>query len=108
MPEIIPAQAATKTVHRHTVPVDDQPHTIRLTSNPHAVAAKRVGLGYVVEFWAEHSGDEWAVPRVFRVFGTGHPIPAAAKWWGTAGRVDGLVWHLYEIPGDPDARDAAT
>ncbi|MEV7805038.1 hypothetical protein AB0O28_19015 [Microbispora sp. NPDC088329] len=90
----------TKTVHRHEVPVDDQPHTIKLTSNPHAVAARRVGLGHVVEFWAEHHGDEWAIPRTFQVFATGQPIPDTAKWWGTTGRAAGLVWHLYELRGD--------
>ncbi len=107
MPDLIPMQAV-KTVHRHTVPVDDKDHTFHLTSNPHAVAAVRVGGRHVVEFWVEHhghdhNGRDYAVPRTFQVFGTGHPIPADAKWWGTAGRVDGLVWHLYELRGAPDA-----
>lgn len=97
-----PAEAATKTVHRHEVPVDDQTHTFRLTSNPRTVDAKRVGLTHVVEFWAEHHGDECAISRVFRVYGTGQPIPGDARWWGTTKRTDGLVWHLYETPGGTD------
>lgn len=83
-----------KRVFRYEVPVDDQPHTIRLTCNPLKVAAANVST---VEFWAEHEGDEYAIPRTFRVYGTGHPIPSRARWWGTTGRVDGLVWHLFEL-----------
>jgi hypothetical protein len=84
----------TKAVYRYEVPVDDQVHTIKLTSNPLAVAAKRQGfITYIVEFWAECT--EYPIARHFRVYGTGQPIPDAAKWWGTA-RVDGLVWHLFE------------
>lgn len=91
----------SKTVHRYEVPVDDQTHTIRLTSNPHAVAVTRpLGRGYVMEFWTQFHGEEYAIARSFRVYGTGHPIPDAAKWWGTAARVDGLVWHLFELPSE--------
>lgn len=85
-----------KRVFRYEVPVDDRPHTFRLTCNPLHVAAADVST---VEFWAENEGDEYAIERTFRVYGTGHPVPASAKWWGTTPRMDGLVWHLYELPG---------
>lgn len=88
----------TKTVHRHEIPVDDQPHTVKLTSNPRAATAKHVEASHIVEFWAEHHGDQWASPRTFQVYGTGHPIPDNAHWHGTTQRIDGLVWHLFELP----------
>ncbi|MEV4287391.1 hypothetical protein AB0K40_17945 [Nonomuraea bangladeshensis] len=95
----------TKTVLRYEVPIDGRPHTFRLTHSPHAVAAKRIGAAHAnvthrVEFWAEH--DEHpdyvtAVQRTFQVFGTGQPIPASARIVDTTERLDGLVWHLYEV-----------
>lgn len=88
-----------KRVFRYEVPVDDRPHTFRLTSNPLAVSAVRGRTGHTVEFWAEHHGDFYAVERTFIVYGTGQPIHASAKWWGTAQRVGDLIWHLYELPG---------
>lgn len=87
----------TKTVHRHVVPVDDKAHWIPLTGNPCAVAAARMWGDLVVEFWVEHQGDESAIPRAFQVFGTGHPVPESAKWYGTTARMDGMVWHLFEV-----------
>jgi len=50
-----------------------------------------------VEFWAEHDDDGGEPKRLFQVFGTGHPLPSGARWTGTAPRVSGLVWHLYEV-----------
>jgi hypothetical protein len=84
--------------------VDDQTHTFRLTSNPRAVAAStHPEIGVIVEFWAEHHGEH-AVERTFQVFGTGHPIPASAQWWGTTPRALGLVWHLFELRGSETSR----
>lgn len=103
MPNPVPAEAAVKTMYRYEVPVDDLPHTLHLGGDPRAVAATRSRLGHVVEFWAEHHDGEWTAPRAFQVYGTGHRIPDSATWRGTAGRVDGLVWHLYELPGEADA-----
>lgn len=94
----------TKTVLRYEVPIDDKPHTFRLTYGPHKVATKRIGaphpgVTHRVEFWAEHEDRPGitAVERTFQVFGTGHPIPATGRIVGTTERLDGLVWHLYEI-----------
>ena len=91
----MPAQ--TKTVLRYEVPIDDKPHTFPLTYGPHAVATKRIGTTHRVEFWTEHEDGLAAVEMTFQVFGTGQPIPASARLRGTAERLDGLVWHLYEI-----------
>lgn len=88
-----------KTVLRYEVPIDDKPHTFTLTHSPHKIAAKRIGATHRVEFWTEHEDrpSTTAAERTFQVFGTGHPIPATARIVGTAERLDGLVWHLYEL-----------
>lgn len=88
----------TRRMLRHEVPVDDQPHTFGPLCDPVHVAAKLTMEGYVVEFWAE-AGDNGAgnQPRLFQVYGTGHPLPNTAKWVGTCDRINGFVWHLYEV-----------
>jgi hypothetical protein len=84
-----------RTMFRHTVPVDDHPHAILLTSDPVTVAATGDAA---VEFWAEHDESALAVTRMFQVFGTGQPLPGDTRWIGTCPRTDlGLVWHLYEV-----------
>lgn len=91
----------TKTVLRYEVPIDDQPHTFRLTHGPHKVATKTIGPTHRVEFWVEyheHPDFATAVQRTFQVYGTGHPIPSEARLIDTTERLDGLVWHLYELP----------
>jgi hypothetical protein len=85
---------------RYQVVVADQPTAIPLNSDPLHVEAVPFGMEgpHVVELWAEDDADTAHVVRYFQVFGTGHPIPDAAKWWGTTARTDqGLVWHLYEL-----------
>lgn len=94
-------QSGVRRMYRYTVPVDDRPHTEHLTSNPVHVA-NGTTLDEV-EFWAEHADDAPKTARRFQVFGTGHPLPANARWVGTCPRVSGLVWHLYEIVGDGEA-----
>jgi hypothetical protein len=94
-------QAPLRRMFRYTVPVDDQPWPFDLTGDPVAVA-----VGFTVdevEFWAEHTEGTPKKARRFQVFGTGHPLPANARWVGTCPRVSGLVWHLYEIVGDGEA-----
>jgi hypothetical protein len=80
-------------MHRYAVPVDDQRHRFSLTCSPVAVAAADIDR---VEFWAEDTDDAGMI-RAFQVFGTGHPLPADARWVGTCQRISGLVWHLYEV-----------
>lgn len=83
-----------KTVFRYEVPVDDAAHDRLLQGDIVKVEAKDL---YTVEFWAEKMPSSIQVPRLFRVYGTGHPIPESAKYVGTCSRVSGLVWHLYEL-----------
>jgi len=49
--------------------------------------------------WAEVYSDRSTVSRIFRVFGTGHEMPAEFgyedRYVGTV-QFDGLVWHVYE------------
>lgn len=91
-----------RTVYRYRVAVSDRPQAHRLTSDPVHVEAARVGVGsnapHVVDFWTEHDDDRPEWERFFQVFGTGHPVPQDARYWGTTARTaDGLVWHLYEV-----------
>lgn len=79
---------------RYTVPVDDRWHEIPAAGPVVAVATDGDDT---VEFWAEDAGPLSRSLRYFRVFGTGHPLPANARWVGTCPRtLSGLVWHLYE------------
>jgi hypothetical protein len=83
-----------RAMFRYQVPVSDEWNEISLSGEPVAVAVTSDGA---VEFWAEDSGLPRRRFRYFRVFGTGHPLPANARWVGTCPRtVSGLVWHLYE------------
>lgn len=87
-------------IYRYEVPVDDQPHTFRLGSDPLAVGSRRPD---VVEFWAAHYSDVLVLTRSFTVVGTGHPLPdnlkTTGRWhWGTVPVADGAgVWHLIEV-----------
>ena len=78
-------------IFRHEVPVDDEWHSFRIVGNPLHVACRRLA---VVEFWARANNDP-GVSRMFRVVGTGHLMPDAVTYWGTAVTAD-LVWHLVE------------
>jgi excisionase family DNA binding protein len=77
-------------MYRYTVPIDDKAHVIGLSGDPVSVAVAGGGNPLrafldapEVEFWAEHDESADQVPRAFRVFGTGHPLPEGAKWTGT-------------------------
>lgn len=83
----------TKAVHRYEVPVDDRAHAHTLTGKIVHVDSRTRGI---VEFWAIHT-DANPIERRFRVYGTGHAVPAGLDWCGTA--IDGpFVWHLFEVP----------
>jgi hypothetical protein len=86
-----------RSMFRYTVPIDDEAHVIPLSHSPVAVAFTSSGWhDPLVEFWAERAPE---VKRAFRVFGTGHPLPAGAKHVGTCPRTpQGLVFHLFELP----------
>lgn len=84
---------------RYEVPADNADHIISLPKYADVlhVASRDVD---VVEFWTEVLADTLprALPRRFRVFGTGDPIPMGYQYRGTclAGESRRLVWHLYE------------
>ncbi|MEU6709977.1 hypothetical protein ABZ897_00745 [Nonomuraea sp. NPDC046802] len=87
---------------RYQVVVNDRPQTFRLGGTPVHVEGARVGVGpdtqHVVWFWAEGAPDFDEIEYTFQVFGTGHPLPEGAQWWGTTARTpEGLVWHLYQV-----------
>lgn len=79
------------------VPVDDKPHTVRFNGHIMHVACQG-NRPDEVTFWV--MGLSPAVverERVFRVFGTGQPIPHPYRYVGTALYAAGeLVWHLCE------------
>ncbi|RCG31926.1 hypothetical protein DQ384_05115 [Sphaerisporangium album] len=88
-----------KQMFRYAVPIDDNPHLLRLAADPVKVATCTIGtMTPGVEFWAEWRHDVQLAERTFQVFGTGHPVPVNAIHRGTAERdMHGLVWHLYEL-----------
>lgn len=89
--------SADRAVFRYGVPVDDRWHTHALTGAVLHVDCRQPDL---VEVWALHTGGP-GLPRVFRVFGTGQPVPPVARHVGTALAADGvLVWHLFEHRGE--------
>lgn len=92
----------SRAIFRYEVPVDDQWHEIDLTGPIVYVALRDPS---VVEFWAWHT-DGPAVTSEFRVFGTGHPLPAGPLTYrGSVVTAGGhLVWHLMEggsAPAEP-------
>jgi hypothetical protein len=86
-------------IYRYEVPVDDQWHEIELTGDLLHVDSRDPT---VVEFWA-FAFPSGPVPkrrfRVFRVFGTGHPLPQGhLRHHGSVVVAGGqLVWHLLEL-----------
>lgn len=89
---------SARRMFRYTIPVDDQVWAFDLAGDP-----VHVGSGATldeVDFWAEYAEGAPRRARRFQVFGTGHPLPANARWVGTCPRMSGLVWHLYELVSD--------
>lgn len=84
-----------KRMFRYEVPVDGQVHEFELTGFPMHIVAREPDL---IEFWAEEY-DSNAVRETYylKVFGTGHPIPESASYLGTTQRINGFVWHLYDV-----------
>lgn len=59
-----------------------------------------VGMQNMVTFWAVVDPEAPKVRRVFRLFGTGHPVPDDYVPVGSV--FDGpFVWHLFERVGLP-------
>lgn len=98
---------------RWQVPVDDADHELRPVGPVLAVGATEALWTHLpahwVEFWTLEpsevpADDEAPSVRVFRVFGTGQPIPDGYVWRGTCARLQGLVWHLAERADEPGER----
>lgn len=89
----------TTRIYRYAIPVDSEAHDLNMTPAPVlAVAAKHSAgdFAFAAEFWAEDNDQQKWVTRTFTVIGTGFPVPDGYSYRGTCGRLDGLVWHLYE------------
>lgn len=87
-----------RTIYRYEVPIDDDVHEVALESDPVHVAVKwDYPAPPVMEFWAEAGVRENAEYRYFVIHGTGHQVHERGVYRGTADRVNGLVFHLYEV-----------
>jgi hypothetical protein len=91
-------------VLRWEIPIDDEDHPVTFAGNVSYVAITSLipGIGTgKLEFWTfddtSYTNDP-DVPRarLFRVFGTGQEVPKGYFLIGTAPRVSGLVFHLFE------------
>lgn len=87
-----------KTIYRHEIPIDDQPHLIEAFGGISATGAILFkGLNGYYEVWAEND-PELNREISFQVYGTGHEIPDNSIYWSTSLRHStGLVFHLYEV-----------
>jgi hypothetical protein len=82
-------------IRRYRIDVDGKPHTVLLTGDPLHVEA--AGSTHV-DFWALHTPGRLETVRTFQIFGTGHDLPAGARYIGTTGRtLASLIWHLFEV-----------
>lgn len=87
----------TTTVNRYEVPVDGLVHQVALQGKVLHVAAR---WAWVVEFWALADSLVPQETRHFQAIPTGlGEVPEGAEYQGTAIAPDGLVWHLFELPG---------
>lgn len=87
-------------IRRWSVPGDDRPHSFPVTGPVLAVDNGEI-LGSV-DFWFEYDPDRPEIMCWFQVYGTGHHLPAGARYIGTCPRTPlKLVLHLYERPDYP-------
>ena len=91
-----------RTVYKYSVPITDEDTRIAMPKNATIVHVghQDIGIhrGMVVTFWAEvPDTDVEEETRVFRVHGTGHPMPVGSAYVGTDLASDYLVWHLFEV-----------
>src|SRR4051812_14815663 len=93
-----------RAVFKWRVPIDDRLH--------------QIGGGQVVHVGAQYPDDYdvvtvWTIEsrerpidktRQVQIYGTGHPLPYFATHLGSVVVAEGrFVWHLFELPGLPDA-----
>lgn len=84
------------TIHKYKLKVVDGLQEIIMPENamPLTVALQNKELC----LWAEVETDEKLTARLFRVIGTGHPIPENCDWVATV-QESLFVWHIYEQYG---------
>jgi hypothetical protein len=64
--------------------------------------ASQFGDSMVLQIWAQVDRSAAVERRLFVIVGTGHDVPAGAKYIGTAITLKGsLVWHLFELAESP-------
>lgn len=87
-----------RTIHRYELPITDRP-VIEMPIDARILPAPpSERLDERIEIWAEVSDDADVVRRVFRVVGTGNPLPEdCGQFIGTVITHQGrYVWHVYE------------
>lgn len=98
-----------RVIHKFSIPIDGDWHRQNLPQGANLIFVGNNDSGArgsypkrFLQFWAEvPSVPAYAVPREFRVFGTGDPIlEYSAQWVGSFVDTDThLVWHMYMRPG---------
>ena len=64
---------------------------------PNHADVRHIGLqGGGICIWAEVRPENPMVDRNFYVVGTGHPIPAEARYYRGTIQQGAFVWHIYE------------
>lgn len=85
-------------IYKHVIPVDDRDHEVEMGFGDEVVHVMATSVA--LEFWFTRDiGMEFrAVPRTFRVIGTGQAYPEGWVYRGTAKAANGwLIWHLIEV-----------
>jgi hypothetical protein len=96
----MPALGQTTRILRIEVPVDDEWHIARVPSTP--ILHVNCRQANLVEFWIREAETSAEGVTAFRVYGTGQPTPASARYEGTAIAPGGrLVWHLLSVEAQP-------
>lgn len=88
-----------KTIYKYPFPIDDK-FTINLPVGAVVLAAQMQGQQPCL--WAEVDTDRPVLPRAFRLFGTGHPMPSGPAddlRFAATFQMGPFVWHLYEDHG---------
>lgn len=94
-----------KTIHRVSVQVADRAEVLTPPGHFKVVhVAPSRDNAEMIDIWIEVSTEPVMMKdratRIFRIFGTGHPIPCGPgevhlEHVGTAVTGNGLVWHTY-------------
>lgn len=86
----------TDTVWKYSLPIRDEPPTLRVPVGAEVLHVGQQNLRTEVVMWARVRPDQPLVERQFIVRGTGHPVPADARYVGTV-VLPLLVWHVFRV-----------